>query len=188
MESSSRENLNFPTTGRPPDRDWMNTKRIRPTWMGNETRNTVDSGIEFTENLYGSLPLQPGVRKRHAEDDTLLRAYADIPDSTRSMPWDGPHKRILFESEDPDSTISGSDTQEARPGWPPENMSTDLPRYMGSFDDRDREGLRLLSPMFQQRVLKLQRDLEEAKAESRYFRAKWSENPEPATIYVYICA
>ena len=31
--------------------------------------------------------------------------------------------------------------------------------------------------MFQQRVLKLQRDLEEAKAESRYFRAKRSENP-----------
>ena len=56
-------------------------------------------------------------------------------------------------------------------------MSRDLPRYRGSFDDRDREGLRLLSPMFQQRVLKLQRDLEEAKAESRYFRAKRSENP-----------
>ena len=31
--------------------------------------------------------------------------------------------------------------------------------------------------MFQQRVLKLQRDLEEAKAESRYFRAKQLENP-----------
>ena len=31
--------------------------------------------------------------------------------------------------------------------------------------------------MFQQRVLKLQRDLEEAKAESRYFRAKRLENP-----------
>ena len=40
---------NFPTTGRPPDRNWMDTKCIRPTWMGNEARNTVDSGIEFTE-------------------------------------------------------------------------------------------------------------------------------------------
>ena len=175
--SSSRENQNFPTTGRPPDRDWMDTKRIRPTWMGNEARNTVDSGIEFTENRYGPLPLQPGGRKRHADDDTLLRAYADIPDSTRSMPWDGPHKRILFESEDPDSTVSGSDTQEARPGWPPDDMCADSTQYRGSFDDRDREGLRLLSPMFQQRVLKLQRDLEEAKAESRYFRAKRLENP-----------
>ena len=176
MELSSRENLNFPTTGRPPDRDWMNTKRIHPTWMGNEAQNTVDSGIEFTENRYGPLPLQPGGRKRHAEDDTLLRAYADIPDSTRSMPWDGPHKRILFESEDPDSTVSGSDTQEARPGWPPEDMRADLPQYRGSFDDRDLL-MRLLSSMFQQRVLKLQRDLEEAKAESRYFRAKRLENP-----------
>ena len=107
---------NFPTTGRPPDRDWMDTKRICPTWMGYEARNTVDFGIEFTENRYGPLPLQPGGRKRHADDDKLLRAYADIPDNTRSMPWDGPHKRILFESEDPDSTVSGSDTQEARPG------------------------------------------------------------------------
>ena len=54
---------------------------------------------------------------------------------------------------------------------------TDLTQYRGSFDDRDREGLRLLSRMLQQRVLKLQRDLEEAKAESQYFRAKRSENP-----------
>ena len=177
MESSSRENLNFPMTGRPPDSDWMDTKRIRPTWMGNEARNTVDSGVEFTENRYGPLPFQPGGQKRHAEDDTLLRTYADIPDSTRSMPWDGPHKRILFESEDPDSTVLGSDTQEVRPGWPPEDMRADLPRYRGSFDDRDHEGLRLLSPMFQQRVLRLQRDLEEAKAESRYFHAKRLENP-----------
>ena len=130
----------------------------------------MDSGIEFTENRYGPLPLQPGGRKRHADDDTLLRAYADIPDSTRRMPWDGPHKRILFESEDPDSTVSGSDTQEARPGWPPDDMCADSTQYRGSFDDRDREGLRLLCPMFQ-------RDLEEAKAESRYFRAKRLENP-----------
>ena len=74
----------------------------------------MDSGIEFTENRYGPSPLQPGGRKRHADDYTLLRSYVDIPDSTGGMPWDGPHKRILFESVDPDSTVSGSDTQEAR--------------------------------------------------------------------------
>ena len=27
-------------------------------------------------------------------------------------------KGILFESEDPESTLSGSETQETRPGWP----------------------------------------------------------------------
>ena len=42
---------------------------------------------------------------------------------------------------------------------------------------RDREGLRLLSPSFQKKVLKLQRDLEEAKAESRYFRARQVDSP-----------
>ena len=84
-------------------------------------------------------------------------------------------KRILFESEDPESTLSGSDTQEVRPGWPPDDMCADSTRYRGSFDDRDHEGLRLLSPMFQQKVLKLQRDLEETKAESQYF--KRLENP-----------
>ena len=112
-------------------------------------------------------PPQPGGRKRHADDGTLRRMYADIPKSTNSVPWDGPHKRILFESEDPESTLSGSETRETRPGWPPDDMCADSTRYKGSFDDRDREGLRLLSPLFQKKVLKLQRDLEEAKAESR---------------------
>ena len=149
----------------------MDMKRIRPTWTGNETRNTMDSGIEFTENRYGPTPPQPGGRKRHVNEDTLQRPYADVPDSMRTMPWDGPHKCILFESEDPDSTVSGSETQEVRPGWPPDDVYADSTQYRGSFDDRDREGLRL------QRVLKLQRDLEEAKAESQYFRAKRLENP-----------
>ena len=58
----------------------MDMKRIRPTWTGNETRNTMDSGIEFTENRYGPTPPQPGGRKRHADEDTLQRPYADVPD------------------------------------------------------------------------------------------------------------
>ena len=45
-------------------------------------------------------------------------------------------------------------------------MSADSTRYKGSFDEREREGLQLLSPVVQRKVLKLQRDLEEAKAES----------------------
>ena len=174
VRSSVGENQNFLTTGRPPDRNWMDMKRIRPSWTGIETRNTMDSGIEYTEDRYGPLPPQPGGRKRHADDDTLQRPYTDVPDSAGRMPWDALHKRMLFESEDPDSTVSGSETQEARPGWPPDDMCTDSTQYRGSFD---REGLRLLSPTLQQRVLKLQKDLEEAKAESRYFRANRSENP-----------
>ena len=165
---------NFPTTGRPPDGNWMDSGHIRPTWMGKESRNTVDSGIESMETRFASLPLQPGGRKRHADDGTLRRAYADIPKGTSNAPWNGPHKRILFESEDPESTLSGSETQETRPGRPPDDMCADSTRYKGSFDDRDCEGLRLL---FQKKVLKLQRDLEEAKAESRYFRARQVDSP-----------
>ena len=93
--SSSRENRNFLTTGRPPDRNWMDMKRIRPTWMGNETRNTMDSGIEFTDNRYGPTPPQPGGRKRHADEDTLQIPYADVPDSMRTMPWDG-HTNVSY--------------------------------------------------------------------------------------------
>ena len=170
-------NQNFPTTGRAPDRNWMDMKRIRPRWTGNDTRNTMDSGIEYTEDRYRPTPPQLGGRKRHADDDTLQRPYTDVPDSAGRMPWDGPHKRILFESEDPDSTASGSEIQDARPGWPPDDMCADSTQYRGSFDDRDREGLRLLSPTLQQRVPKLQKDLEEAKAESRYVCANRSENP-----------
>ena len=146
---------NFPTTGRPPDRNWMDSGHIRPSWMEKEARNTADSGIELMETRYGSLPPQPGGRKRHADDGTLRRMYADIPKSTNSAPWDGPHKKILFESEDPESTLSESETRETRLGWPLDDMCADSTRHKGSFDDWDREGLRLLSPLFQKKVLKL---------------------------------
>ena len=122
-----------------------------------------------------------GGRKRHADDGTLQRRYADIQKNTNSVQWDGPHKRILFESEDPESTLSGSETQETRPGWPPDDMCADSTRYKGSFNERERKGLQLLSPVVQSKVLKLQSDLEEAKAESHYLRARPVDSPVVAT-------
>ena len=71
--------------------------------------------------------------------------------------------------------------RKTRPGWPPDDMCADSTRYKGSFDDRDCEGLRLLSPLFKKKVLKLQRDLVEAKAGSRYFRARPVDSPVLAT-------
>ena len=109
----------FPTTGRPPD------GQIRPSWMEKEVRNTTDSGMGSMETRYGLLPPQPGGRKRHADDGTLRRMYADIPKNANSVPWDGPHKRILFQSEDPESTLSGSETRETRSGWPPDDLCAD---------------------------------------------------------------
>ena len=110
-----RQAENFPTTGRPPDRNWMDMKRVRPRWTGHETRNTMDQ-------LVG--------RKRRADDDTLLMPCIEVPDAGR-MPWDDPHKRILFESEDPDSTSSGSGIQEARPKWPPRQWVSKLDPVQG---------------------------------------------------------
>ena len=159
-----RQAENFPTTGRPPDRNWMDTKRVRPRWTGHETQNTMVSGIEYTEDLYIPAHAQLVGRKRRADDDTLLMPCTEAPDSAGRMPWDGPHKRILFESEDPDSTSSGSGIQEARSGWPPDNTYPNSTQYRGLTEGRDPEELRL--PL-EQRVLKLQKDLEEAKAESR---------------------
>ena len=64
----------------------------------------MDSGIEYTEDPYRPTHAQLVGRKRRADDDTLLMPCNEAPDSAGRMPWDDPHKRILFESEDPDST------------------------------------------------------------------------------------
>ena len=170
---ASRDDGNFfpRGTGRQPDGNWMDSRHDRPIWMEKESRYTVDSGRETMEGQFASLSSQSGGRKRHADDDTPRRAYADIRKGADNAQWNGPHKRILFESEDQGDALSGSGTQEARPGWPPDEVCADSTQYKGSFDDRDREGLRLVSPSFQQKVLQLQKDLAEAKAESRHFRA-----------------
>ena len=124
----------------------------------------MDSGIEYTEDLYRPAHAQLVGRKRRADDDTLLMLCTEAPDSAGRMPWDGPYKRILFESEDPDSTSSGSGIQEARLGWPPDNTYPNSTQYRGLTEGRDREELWLPGSTLEQRVLKLQNDLEEAKA------------------------
>ena len=147
--ASRDERKKIQTTGRQPDGNWMDLRHDRPTWMGKESRNTVDSGRESMEGHLASLPSRTGRRKRHADDDTPRRAYADIPKGAGNAQWNGPHKRILFESEDQESTLSESETQEAGPGWPPDDVCADSTRYKGSSNDRVREGLRLLNPSFQ---------------------------------------
>ena len=108
--------------------------------MEKEVRNTTDSGMGSMETRYGLIPPQAGGRKRHADDGTLRGRYADIQRNTNSVQWDGPHKRILFESEDPESTSSGSETQETRPGWPPDDMCADSTRCKGSFNEGSGRG------------------------------------------------
>ena len=102
----------------------------------------MDSGIEYTEDPYRPAHAQLVGRKCRADDDTMMMPCTEAPDSTGRIPWDGPHKHILFESEDPYSTSSGSGIQEDRPRWPPDNTYQDSTRYRGSTEDRDRGELR----------------------------------------------
>ena len=137
----------------------------------------MDSGISYTHDLYGPPHAQLVGHKRRADDDSLLIPSAEAPESEGRIPWDAPHKRILFESEGPDSTSSESGIQEARPGWPPDNVYPDSTQYGQLSKKRDREEIRLPGFTLEQRVVKLQKDLEETKAESRYLRANRSATP-----------
>ena len=87
---------NLSTTGRPPDTNGMDVKRVRPRWTGYETSQMMDSGIGYTQDLYRLAHAQLVGRKRHAEVDSESLLIADTPDSAGNMPWDVPHKRVLF--------------------------------------------------------------------------------------------
>ena len=63
-------------------------------------------------------------------------------------------------------------------------MGADSTRCRQSFSEKERQGLQLLSPAVRSKVLELQRDLEEAKAESRYLRAKLVDGPAVATSHL----
>ena len=162
----------FLSSGHPSEWVWMESGQTRPNWR--------DSGMGSMENRYGLVPPQTGRRRRHAEDGTLGGRYTEVKRNADNAQWDDSQERILFESKDLESISSDSDSQEVRPGWPPDDMCADSTRCRQSFSEKERQGLQLLSPAVRSKVIKLQRDLEEAKAESRYLRAKPVDSPAVA--------
>ena len=70
MENRS-DGRKFLSTGRPPDKTWMESGQMRPSWREKGARSTTDSGMGSMENRYGLVPPQPGRRKRHADDGKL---------------------------------------------------------------------------------------------------------------------
>ena len=170
----------FLSSGHPSDWVWMESGQTRPNWGEKGPRSTRDSGMGSMENRYGLVPPQTGRRKRHAEDGTLGGRYTEVKRNADNAQWDDSQERILFESKDLESISSDSDSQEVRPGWPPDDMCADSTRCRQSFSEKERQGLQLLSPAVRSKVIKLQRDLEEAKAESRYLRAKPVDSPAVA--------
>ena len=89
----------FLSTGRPPDKSWIESGQMRPSWGEKGPRSTKDSGMGSMENRYGLVPPQPGRRKRHADDGTLGGRYTDIKRNVDNVQWDDSQKRILFESK-----------------------------------------------------------------------------------------
>ena len=161
----------FWPSGHPSDRVWMESSRTRPVWGEKGKRSMRDSGIGSIGNGYGLVPGQTGRRKRHAEEEPLGGGYTEV-------------KRNSLESQDLESISSESDSQEVRPGWPPDDMCADSTRCKQSFSERERQGLQLLSPAVRGKIIKLQRDLEEARAESRYLRAQPVNSPAVAVSAV----
>ena len=161
----------FLPSGHPSDRVWMESSRTRPVWGEKGKRSMRDSGIGSIGNGYGLVPAQTGRRKRHAEEESVGGGYTEV-------------KRNSLESQDLESISSDSDSQEVKPGWPPDDMCADSTRCKQSFSERERQGLQLLSPAVRGKIIKLQRDLEEARAESRYLRAKPVNSPAVAVSAV----
>ena len=166
----------FLSTGHLSDRVWMDSSRTRPVCEKGQ-RSTRDSGMVSMENRYGLVPPQTGRRKRHAEEGTLGGRYTEVKRNADNAQWNDSQKMNLFDSQDLESISSDSDSQEVRPGWPPEDMGADSTRCKQSFSEKERQGLQLLSPAVRGKIIKLQRDLEKAKAESRYLRAQPVDSP-----------
>ena len=174
----------FLSTGHPSDKVWMDTSRTRPVWSDKGQRGTRDSGMISMDNRYGLVPPQTGRRKRHAEEGTLGGRYTDVKRNADSAQWNNSQKRNPFDSQELESISSESDEQEVGAGWPPEDMGADSTRCKQSFSAKERQGLQLLSPAVRSKIIKLQRDLEEAKAESRYLRAQPVDGPGVAVSAV----
>ena len=107
--ANQSDGRNFLPSGHPSDRVWMESGRTRPIWGEKGQQNTRDSGMGSMKNRYGLVPTQTGRRKRHAEEGTLGGGYTEV-------------KRNSFESQDQESISSDSDSQEVRPGWPPDDI------------------------------------------------------------------
>ena len=128
-------------------------------------------------NRRGAMPPQHEGCKRHAEDGIKEDRLADVKRSMDKKQWDDSQKRVLFGSEDFDSISSDSDSLASSQGWPPEGLRPNSSRGRPPLSEQERQGIQLLSPAARNKVLKLQRDLEEAQAESRYLRANPINRP-----------
>ena len=122
----------FVSTSHPPDRFWMESGQTRPSWgLGVQGIREWDQWKTGTDWYH---PSQGG-----ASVMRMMERYGtDVKRNVDNVQWDDSQKRILFESEDLESISSGSDSQEVRPGWPPDDMCADSTRCRQSFSEQER--------------------------------------------------
>ena len=146
----------------------MEVKRVRPKWFGHDMSGTLDSGIGRTQESFRPTFTQLVGRKHRADEQSLLGPGDGVPGNMEGIQWNAPQKRVLFGSDGPDSTSSGSNIQENRPGWTPDNVYADSTQYRQLSEENGRDEAWSPSIKLEQALLQLQKDLEEAQAESRF--------------------
>ena len=136
-----------------------------------------DSGISRTQDTFRPTSPQPVGRKRRVGDRLALGPGIGMPVSNKGALWGTPRKRALFGSDGQNSISSGSDVPEGSSGWPPDGEYPEVAQSRRSPQDDYIEGTRSPSVKLVDVVLRLQKDMEDFRAESGYGSAGRQATP-----------
>ena len=135
---------------------------------GQDMSGMCDSGLGCTHDTFRPASPQPAGRKRRVGDRLASGPGIGMPASNEGALWGTPRKCALFGSDRQNSISSGSDVPEGRSGWPPEGEYLEVAQSRRSPQDNYLEGTWSPSVKLVAAVLRLQKDMEEFRAESGY--------------------
>ena len=128
-----------------------------------------DSGLGRTQGTFRPTSPQPAGRKRRVDNRLASGSGIGMPASNERALWGSPRKRALFGSDGQNSISSGSDV--------PEGEYSEVTQSSRSPQNDDRAGTHSLSVKLADVVLRLQKDMEEFRAESGYDSAGRQATP-----------
>ena len=156
-----------------------------------------DSGIDHTQdirtcrnsvgwcdqNAFEPTIPQPIRRTRRAGNRVMTGSDIGRDVRREGAHWGTPRKRALFGPEGQNSVSSGSDVTEARSGWPPDDEYPEVALSGWTPEDEDLEEARSPRVELTDAVARLQKDLEEFRAESGYGSARRSAIPSQTSAW-----
>ena len=159
----------------------MEADKVRPRWFGQDLSEVPDSGIGHTQdittcrnsvgwcdqNTFEPTIPQPIRRKRRAGNRVVTGSDVGSDVRREGTHWGIPCKRALFGPEGQNSVSSGGDVAEARSGWPPDDEYPEVAQSGWSPEDEDLEEARSPRVELADAVARLQKDLQEFRAEGR---------------------